>query len=71
MRWIIKERPPKPIPPKVEVGDERIITKFSWFPIRIRNEFCWMETVRIKQMWGVTMNFCGFNYHWINQEFLD
>ena len=48
---------------KPECGDERIITKFAWLPIRIANEVRWLETVHIRQVHAVR--------YWHDHEFVD
>ena len=59
----------------VEIGDERIITKFLFIPKRINNEIRWFERVNIKQ------RVCTFTaadefgimtvYGWRDKEFID
>lgn len=62
--------------PETELGTKRTITKFAWFPIKIKhNEVIiikWLETVTIEQ----TYNIKYFNEWdringWINLRFVD
>lgn len=41
MRWNPKER--------VKKGDTRVINKFTWFPMKIGDEWVWLEIVTLKQ----------------------
>ena len=48
-------------------GDQRIITKFAWFPIEIKREVRWLERVTILQMYENDWD----GYHWVNICFVD
>ena len=51
MRWKIKP------PSEPEIGTVRIIKKFLWFPMRIGNEWRWMERAKILQRWERDVHF--------------
>ena len=60
-------------------GDTRILKKYAWFPIRIKNrwskpeiEWYWLEQVKIKQEYN-TNNFTGkmnilWSLTWMKKE---
>lgn len=48
---------------KPKIDDRRVITKFAFFPIKIRTECRWFETVTVLQEYR--------QKKWINLEFKD
>lgn len=52
MRWYAPKR-----------GDVRVIKKFAIFPITINGETRWLEWVRIRQTFAITI--------WIDEGFVD
>ena len=44
MRWFKTKLPSN--------REKRIIVKFAWWPIRIEEEYRWLEFVRIAQVWN-------------------
>lgn len=53
----------------IENGTRRVISFFAWFPIELKGEIRWLETVRVEQ--------CYFSYaaspipFWSNLWFVD
>ena len=54
-------------------GDERIITKFLWFPVSIGNETRWLERASIKQRLEYRFDTtCGAEwYECVNIKFIN
>ena len=58
----------------VDVGKERTITKFLWFPKRIDGKLIWLKKVRINQRVheidvGNTCEYGVYEYKWVNKSF--
>lgn len=49
--------------------DERVVTKFLWFPVRIANETRWLETVKINQIFKTFSENTDGKGRWINRFF--
>jgi hypothetical protein len=59
--------------PTVHEGDQRVVTKFLWLPVRIGNDKRWLEKATLRQtchrMWDVTS---GSEWmEWRSVEFLN
>jgi len=56
----------KPIP---KINSTRVVEKFAWLPIIIKNEVRWLEKVKIEQIYlrKVDRIFIGY---WSNVKFL-
>ena len=56
-----------------ETGSKRFITKFLYFPLKIKNETRWLEKVTILQMFCSYFNSFGRGnkYSWENITFID
>jgi hypothetical protein len=54
-------------------GEIRIIKKFAWFPIKIKNEYRWLEYRWLEYCTVKQKNFTWFSGRcmWTNLEFLD
>jgi hypothetical protein len=48
---------------KCNTNSKQIVTKFLFFPLRLKNETRWLETIQIKQQFSCT--------RWKNVEFID
>lgn len=48
-------------------GDIRIKKQFAFFPVRVKEEWRWLENVTIEQKycWGL------YGHSWFNTEFID
>lgn len=62
-------------PQSPRVGDQRIITCFAWLPIRtLDGEQCWLQRVRIRQVYITSMRKFGFGsvwtMRWVDGEFV-
>ena len=65
MRWKVK----KHIKPRVY--STRIIKRFTLFPIELKYEKRWLETVYIKQRYEMFEFIGGYSYlDWVNKEFV-
>ena len=60
MRWI-KEQ--------YELGDTKIETKFLWFPVEIKGETRWLETVTIEYI--CRLYWSGAFAYWHESRFID
>ena len=59
MKWY-KEPYAKPYP-----GDEMVITKFAWIPIKCENGECaWLEKVNILEEYQIV------GHEWVNKRFV-
>jgi len=58
----------------LDLGEERIITKFAIIPITLYDgsETRWFEKIKVKQRWSWHNNLAaGGFYYWKNIEFID
>lgn len=52
-------------------GEERIITKFLWFPVTINYERRWLEKVKIKMRREIEYTYAGYYEYWSYISFVD
>lgn len=48
-------------------GDERIVTKYAWYPMSIKNDVRWFEWVKVRQRYVGTWD----GSVWVDLEFID
>ena len=72
----------KPLELEAKNGDTRVIEKFLWFPVNIKNEIRWLETTKVIQRYEVTNHWRYENFLsqkiirypvgvWVDKEFAD
>lgn len=47
-------------------GDERIVKRFAWYPIKVNGIIYWLQRVKIKQSYNTRHS--GWNNDWIVEQ---
>lgn len=56
---------------KKDIGKTRNITRFLYFPLKIDDEWRWLEKAIIEQRIVEFDNDDSIEYHWINDKFIN